>query len=253
MIDQRDARPDLCELVGVAVGASTLVMDHERAESHLVRVAAMGGAANRIALNLDAPARSGRGSVTLVTTVVRDSEDARRLAGTRPPGERDAIGGRLAPLLWRLKFGGDATRETALDVVRLFARWLAGTQSWCDHPVTGGLAQRFAARVIYEWLADRCPACAGTGVQELMRNGMTRRPKRFGDPDVRHVPCRVCHGARRARPDAMARARALEVSLAEYRALWAGRMDRAGLQLVGISRRLKKPLHSELERDYNRD
>lgn len=248
-MEQRDARPDLRELVGVAVGASMLVMDPERGETHLVCVAAMGGAANRIALNLDAPAISGSGSVTLVATVFRDSDAARRLAGdARPPDDRDAIEARLAPLLWRMKFGGDGTRETALDVVRLFARWLAGTHAWREHPVPGELAQRVAARVTYEWLADKCPACGGTGVQELLRNGMARRPKRFGDPDVRHVQCRGCHGTRRARPDAMGRARALEISLAEYRALWAGRMDRAGLQLVTISRRLKKPLHSELDR-----
>lgn len=251
MMDQRDVPPDLCELVGVAMGSSTLTMTEQRDVSHLVRVAAVGAAANRIALNLDAPG-DGRGSVSLWGGVLRSSPLAHAQAGTRPPSERDAIEARLAPLLWRMKFGGDGTQETALEAVRLFVRWLAGSYAWRNVPLpaaqTQSTAHLVAARVIHEWLADRCPACGGTGLQELQRNGMTRKPRRFGDPNVRHVECRACHGSSRARPNPMARARALEVSLGEYRALWAGRMTRAVFQLAGIARRLKKPLHSELER-----
>jgi hypothetical protein len=249
MIGRREERPGVCELVGVAVRASTLVVDPQRQETHLVRVAAMGAASNRIALNLDAaaPLRPGAPAGVL-TSVPRDSMDARRLAGAREPSERDAIEARLAPLLWRMKYGGDCTPETAIETVRLFARWLAGTASWQEHPVHGSTAERFCARVLYEWLADKCPACRGTGLQELLRNGMTRSPKRFGDPLVQHVQCRGCQGTRHARPDAMERARVLEVSLALYRTLWAGRMDRAGRQLDRIARRLTKPLRSELNR-----
>ena len=258
MGDAFEERPGLEEQIGVAVGASKLTLDPEHNESHLVRVVAMGGAANRIALNLDQPR-------SLVTGVER-GDHARLVGHARPQSdtpapwpwprgtydERSVIEARLAPLLWRMKFGVDATPETALTSVRLFARWMAGTRAWREHPVPGELAQRFAARLIYEWLADKCSACGGTGLQELLRNGMARRPTRFGDPDARHVQCRGCQGARRARPDVMGRARALEVSLAEYRAQWAGRMDRAGMMLTAIARRLTKPLHSELEHDYNR-
>jgi len=248
MADKRDARPDLCELVGVAVGSSTLVMDPERERSHLATVAALGGAVSRIALNLDnaVPLRPGARSGVL-TLLPRASEEARQLAGMQPPGKRDTIEARLAPLLWRMKYGDDRTPETAIESVRLFARWLAGTPAWQEHPVPGILIEQFCARVIYEWMADKCPACRGTGVQELLRNGVARRPKRFGDPNVRHVQCRACRGTTRSRPDAMARARVLDVSLALYRALWASRMDRAGRQLARIARRLIKPLRSEMD------
>ena len=227
MIEQRDGAPDLCELVGRSVGASVLTMDPRRDETHLVRVAAMGGAARQISQATD-------------------------VSEPWIPTDRDVIESRLAPLLWRLKFGGDATRETALEAVRLFARWLAGTLSWRNHPVPGDQAQRFAARLICEWLADKCPACGGTGVQELLRGGMPRRPRRFGGQAVREAAYGGGRGTRSAQTPPMARARALEVSLAEYRAVWAGRMDRARQQLVMISRRLTRPLHSQLERGKNR-
>jgi hypothetical protein len=251
------SRPDIRELVGVAMSASVLAIDPNRGETALLRVAAVGGAANRIALNLDKPAQVTLASglvfsQPLIAGVARDSKTARVLIGSQPPGDRSRLEAELAPLLWRMKYGRDATAKTALDSIRLFATWLAGTTTWRESPVEANQARRFAARVLHEWIADKCPACAGTGLQELLRNGMTRKPRRYGDPAVRHVKCRGCHGATRPAPDMMARARALEISLSDYRAHWATRMERAGMQLVAISRRLKKPLQSELERDYNR-
>lgn len=215
------------EQIGAAVCTSHLTLDPEHDESHLVRIAAIGGAARRISEALD------------VLTPLE-------------PKERDRIEARLAPLLWRVKYGADVTHETTLDTVRLFARWLTGTGSWCASPATWDMTQRWAAQAIDEWLSDRCPYCAGTGLQELLRNGGVRRPIRFGDPKVSHVQCHACHGTRRARPNAMDRARSLQIPLVEYRKDWARRMDRAGQQLGAIARRLKKPLQFELERDYNR-
>jgi hypothetical protein len=81
---------------------------------------------------------------------------------------------------------------------------------------------------------------------------MTRRPRRFADPDVRHVKCRACQGTGTACVHGNARAQALEISFAEYKARWPRRFDFATGWLRGIVRRLKKPLQSELERDKNR-
>jgi hypothetical protein len=225
MMDQ--VRPDLCELVGVAMSASVLVIDPDRDETPLLRVAAVGGAALQIA-------------------------GARDVERPWQPSERDRIEARLAPLLWRLKFGRDGGTETALEAVHLFARWMAGTHTWRTSPPSGEFAHRFAARVIFEWLSDRCPACGGTGLQELLRSGQTRKPQRFNDRSVRHVSCRACQGSTHARPNSMDRARTLEVSLAEMRATWNIRLDKSGEHLRAIARRLQRPLQFQLERGKNR-
>lgn len=220
--------PGLQEQVGSAVNASVLTFK-EGHERPLDRIAALGGAARTIALNRDGYAAPN-------------------------PVETDRLASRLAPLLWRLKFGGDATRETALDAARSFCGWMTRQRYWrCDRSnVTSQQMQLFSARVICEWLSDKCAACGGTGLQELLRNGMTRRPRRFGDPEVRHVKCRACHGSRLACVHANARAQALEISFADYKAHWPRRFDLASAWLRGIANRLKKPLQSELERDKNR-
>jgi hypothetical protein len=225
---ERDMPPGIQEQVGAAVNASVLTLK-EGHERPLDRIAALGGAARTIAMDLD----NHR---------------------TPNPVETDRMASRLAPLLWRLKFGGDATHETALDALRCFSGWMQRQRYWRNDRgnVTPQQLQLFAARVICEWLSDKCTACGGTGLQELLRNGMTRRPRRFGDPDVRHVRCRACHGSRAACVHANARAQALEISFADYKAHWPRRFDLAASWLRGIANRLKRPLQSELERGKNR-
>lgn len=225
---ERDMPPGIQEQVGAAVNASVLTFK-EGHERPIDRIAALGGAARTIALN-------------------RDSEQMPN------PVQTDRLASRLAPLLWRLKFGGDATRETAIDAVHCFSGWMGHQRYWRNDRgnVTAQQLQLFAARVICEWLSDKCIACGGTGLQELLRNGMTRRPRRFGDPGVRHVRCRACHGSRAACVHANARAQALEISFADYKAHWPRRFDLASSWLRGIANRLKKPLQSELERGKNR-
>lgn len=225
---EEEKKPDLREQIGAAVNASVLLATAsvERAqqnETALLRIAAVGGASRLIAANGDLPR-------------------------SRDPDDRSHIEARLAPLLWRLKYGGDSTRQTALDAVQLFSTWVAGTFGWQRSPGPALLLRPFAARVIYEWLADRCAACGGSGLQELLHGGMVRRPRRFGDPRVRHIRCRVCNGTRHAGPDTSARADALEISVAEYKAQWVARFKSGRIWLDGIARRLNRPLRSQLER-----
>src|SRR5258706_8973658 len=175
MMGTRDERPTIQESVGRAVGASVLVMSEDRAETPLVRVAAIGGAAMTVAANRDAPE-------------------------PRAASNQDRICARLAPLLWRLKFGGDGTRETALDAVSLLRDYML-LQPFClNHGMTEDrrLLAKFCARVIFEWMVDKCNACGGTGLQELLRGGVTRRTRSFANPKVRHVTCRACKGTRKA-------------------------------------------------------
>lgn len=252
---EREAPPGLQELVGVAVNASVLTFK-EGHERPLDRIAALGAAARSIALDLD------RERVICSPQPGHAvGAGAERKAGPNADGEYEAnpletdrLAARLAPLLWRLKFGGDATRETALDAVHGFAAWMGRQRYWRNDRgnVTAQQLQLFAARVICEWLSDKCAACGGTGLQELLRNGMTRRPRRFGAPDVRHVKCRACHGSRVACVHANARAQALAISFSDYKAHWPRRFDLAAAWLRGIANRLKKPLQSELERGKNR-
>ncbi len=228
--DKPGARPGVDEQLGVAWNTSSLTTElgHDWA---LQRVAAVGGACAVIAENADGPGCESS-----------DEQDVPRSV------DRDRIEARLAPLLWRLKFASDATPLTALDAVHLFVQWMALQSYWRRHRahVEDAVLRLFAARVLYEWLADRCPACGGTGVQELLRGGATRRPRAFGDPNVRHVTCRGCGGSRRPRYRSGERAQALGISLALFEAHWPRRFAMATSWLASIARRLKKPLHAQL-------
>lgn len=216
-------KPEIRELVGVACQASRLVIDAKREETPLLRIAAMGAAARQIARNVDAPT-------------------------SKPASARDAIEARLAPLLWRIKYGRDGSQARVLEAVMLFSVWMYGTRTWRESPPPADLAQRFAVRVLHEWLHDRCPACGGTGLQELRQNGVTRKPQRFNDRSVRHVQCRICSGSTLKRPSSGERAKTLDLPLDEIRSTWDVRLDRAAASLRAIARRLKRPLRFELEK-----
>lgn len=229
----QEQKPSLQEQVGVAVNASALTMTPERCESALVKVAALGAAAGLVARN-------------------KLAQDEPAL---HPTSARSIAEGRLVPLLWRMKFGGDATQQTAVDSVILFSDWMRGHPFWVRRdglPIGSSLFRLFAARVIYEWLADKCPACGGTGLQELMSGGVRRRPRSFANPKVRHVRCGACRGTRRPVANKMARATALGISLAEYEARWPRRFEVAAIWLRALPKLLRNPLQSELERGINR-
>jgi hypothetical protein len=229
MMGVRDGKAGIQEIAGRSLNAPLEGIYYQEPREKMETMAGgMGGAANSVARNLDAP------------------EPKRASA-------QDRIEAQLAPLLWRLKFARDATRESALSSALLFAEWMRGRSFGREQApvIEEALLRKFAARALYEWLVDRCAGCGGTGLQELLRGGQTRRTRRFGDWRVRHVICRACKGTRRPRVDKMSRARALEISLAEYDARWPHRFFLAGRWVNGISRRLTNPLRCELERCIN--
>lgn len=238
-----EAKPDLREQIGVAVSAAVMAIDIRRTdaptmgiEARLTHIAAMGAAARMIAANTDRE----ESELNAVHGLPRA-----QLAPAPRPG--DDLQARLAPLLWRLKYGADATERTVRDAVALFAQWMGGKPAFSGHdslPMHGRVC--LAAQTILEWIDDKCEGCGGTGKRELLRNGMSRRPRRFGQPNIRHCTCGGCGGSGQARPIAMARAQALGVSLADYREHWPHRFDLAGYWLRGVAGRLNTPLRKQL-------
>lgn len=213
-----DSAPTLEEQIGRAVGAGGLVMRQLQGEGALLRIAALGAA-----------------GLTLELSSTSD---------------RAALGAIIASWLWRMKYGSELTAETARVTVRSFGDWLGQGVPWQREPAVTRpeLLYPFSARVIFEWLVDRCGYCGGTGVQELTRGNQVRRTRRFGDPRIRHVRCHACAGTCRPTPVPADRADALHIALDEYRRHWPQRFDVALAWLAGIARRLNRPLRYELER-----
>lgn len=206
------------EQLGCSLGASALVVDRLHAESPLLRIAALGRAGHLLA--------------------------------AASSSDRATLGALLASRLWRMRYGAEYTEQTARESVVAFCRWLALGVPWQREPhvTRAELLAPFAGRVLYEWIDDRCPYCGGTGQQELVRGGQVRRPRRFGDPRVRFVPCRSCGGDGVALPQPVERADTLGIGVSEYREHWPARFTAALTQLSAIAHRMRRPLRSELER-----
>jgi hypothetical protein len=136
--------------------------------------------------------------------------------------------------------------------ISLFSAWLSGTRTWKTDP---WLQRRdkvvlLSAQIIGEWLHDRCRYCDGTGLQIRMRNGRTTSPSKANAGRSRGVQCRSCEGTGIAAPDVGHRARMLGIAVAEYKAdAWPLLCIRAHNALARISRRINRPLRTQLERD----
>lgn len=244
-------KPDLRELVGVAVNTSALVFEpgYERA---LDRVAALGGAAARISTGAD---RAGLPRAAMEVETYRRSADMRLLM-SKPgtPDERDQIAGELCPLLLHLREGGQL--DCLPKAIQLFARWMRYRRTFADFDTDAHLVllERFASRVMHEWLGDRCQRCGGTGKQERSRGGQWIRPRGSMQRNATFRACDICHGSGRARPSNGERARWLEISLEWYESeRWEQRYTAAQLWLKRIlNNRLQRPLTAELERRTKR-
>jgi hypothetical protein len=239
-------KPDLRELVGVSVNASSLVA--RAGETHLDRVGAMGAASCLVSLGAD---RSGVPIAAAATEVYRRSVDMRELM--LDPGDldaRDRIAGELAPLLWRLRYGGQ--HELLAPAIRLYARWLATRRSFAQYasPQHAGFLERFATAVLHEYLSDICQPCGGSGKLERTRSGTWIRPRGSMQRNATFGQCRACSGSGRARPSHGGRARWLQITLATYEdEHWAQRFTAALNWLTQFhARRLHRPLTQQLER-----
>lgn len=149
------------------------------------------------------------------------------------------VRGRLASLLWKCKYGGDP--KAVAPAIATLAEILLDCMERDPYR-----ARPIAARALREWMHDRCPACAGTTMQEIAQ-GKRQRPQRHGAPGTRYVPCIVCEatGVARARNDK--RAASIGMPLAMYqRDGWSQEFDLALSEVRTIAQSFNNPLHKRL-------
>ncbi|HEF4735677.1 TPA: hypothetical protein SAO12_001182 [Burkholderia multivorans] len=133
----------------------------------------------------------------------------------------------LGRLLVRIKAGQDVTRETVRRATLLLAQMIRTSGRFKRNRFTGlnrddrreqragyeverakvDIVERFALRLLDEWVNDQCVQCEGRGV--------VRRGGRYICPD--------CSGSGKRPIDEAARAHALGVPLADYRRHWTRR------------------------------
>lgn len=236
-------KPDIEELVGVAVQASALVIEERKNETPGLRVAALGAAVMQIRANLDRPLRKPE---HMTEELWRYGE---RLF-VRSPARRDHLEAELGRLLLRMGAGGDLTIHTLAPAAWMFAEWLQSTRTWQAEAMRPHHPRlfRFAARCILELMFCHCEGCGGCGQQERPPKGKPRRPRLFAR-NTKLVSCTVCHGSGAALPDIGARVDALGIVFPDYRAQqWQVHFSQAQAWLMRIARRLQRPLRKQLER-----
>lgn len=244
-------KADIRELVGISVNASALVAS--RGEGDLDRVAAVGAAALEISLGADVAKLP---IAAMAEDVYRRSVDMRDLMlEPATVDQRDQVVGELAPMLWHIREGKQ--ESLVMLAIPLFARWLSGRQLLAA--VESSMLQRFAGRVLHEWLSDKCVICGGTGRLELTRTGTLIRPRGNMQRNARFTTCRTkgdlgCLGTGRAQPSHTERIRWLQIERVTYEAERWGQRFNAGqtwLKIL-IHGRLHRPLTGQLERRRKR-
>jgi hypothetical protein len=241
-------KPDVREQFGVAVNTSALSMKASY-EMPLDRIAAMGAAAAEVACGADLQRLSLAAMQVDVYRRSASMADLMSYPGT--PDERDVIAAELGPMVWHIRYGRQ--HELLLKAVRLYARWLESRRLFDG--VALQVRERFAARVMHEWLSDKCVICGGSGQLEITESGNLVRSRGRGQRNARFTQCRTkgnfgCQGTGRATASHTERARWMEFSIAEYDAgRWSQRFN-AGLTWIEhrIAGRIKRPLTLQLER-----
>lgn len=164
----------------------------------------------------------------------------------------DAIGlieARLAPLLWRAKYGRDGV--ATMGAVALLTGWLLHRPFLAEiEYVRPGMTRIVSARALHEWLSSRCSWCGGTGWQEVTRSGKRVRASR-GVRNANLAICGTCKGTGRLRTTWIERCRALttaawEVDRGEYVRLWHGVLGFTLLRLRLVTLAPRGPLQSAL-------
>lgn len=232
-------KPDIRELVGVAVNTSALTLqeNHERA---LDRVAALGAAALCVTTGAD---------IQLVPVAA-----SRHAVYGDPLDPRDVIAGELGPMLWHIRYG--AQHDLICKAIPLYARWLQGRRIFegFTEPAHVLVLERFSGRVLHEWLSDRCIACGGSGKMERTKTGSWIRPRGSMQRNATFRICTACNGTSRASISHGDRARWLDIPMSWYESeRWAHRFE-AALQWLTkvIAARINRPLTAQLERRKKR-
>jgi hypothetical protein len=233
-----DKKPDIRELVGIAVNTSVLTFA-EGQERALDRVAGLGAAALAVTVGAD------RADVAIASS--------RAVVYGEAIDVRDALIGELGPMLWHLRYG--AQHELLSRAIPLYAQWLGKRRTFeaFTTPEQLLLLTRFSARAMHEWLSDRCIACGGSGKLERTRSGSWIRPRGSMQRNAVFRVCSACNGTRRALASHGERARWLEITNAVYEEeRWPQRFNAARAWLAMHAARIHRPLTAELERRKRR-
>jgi hypothetical protein len=216
-------KPDVRELVGIAVNTSALTLEpgHERA---LDRIAALGAASLAVSTAADRENVTIAGSRHQVYGDVLDP--------------RDVLVAELGPMLWHLRYGGQY--GLIAKAVSLYAHWLSGRRIF-EGVTDAALLERFAARVMHEWLSDRCIPCGGSGKLERTRAGGWIRPRGSMQRNAVFRVCSSCNGTRRAMPSHTQRRVWLGLELALYESERWGQRFNAALGVAQRPRRTHAP------------
>lgn len=251
MVTTKEERPDIRELVGVAVNTSGLALK-EGQEGALDRVAALGAAAMEIASGGDL---QGLPVAAMQPEVYRRSMSMADLM--LDPGTsdaRDVLAAELGPLLWHIRYGGQ--HENLPRAARLYTTWLRTRRLFAELADQAHAEQleRFTARVLHEWLSDRCAPCGGSGKLERSKTGSWIRPRGSMQRNATFRVCPACNGTRRAMPSHAERARWLGLAFADYeKNRWQQRFSAALIWLKQFhSGRVHRPLTLQLERRKRR-
>jgi len=227
-------RPDLRELLGVSVNASSLrsVARRPGGETALDRIGALGMA-------------------TLAVRLRADREDVPVAANRDYVAERqDVVAGELSALLWHIRYGGQHAMVS--QAVAFFAEWMTWRQRTVE--IDRALLVPFAERVMHEWLSDRCIACGGSGKLERTRSGSWIRPRGSMQRNATFRVCTACHGSRRQATSHPARMKILGLTREQYeKRRWPQHFNAALIWLnEKLIARVHRPLTAELERRKRR-
>ena len=227
-------RYTLQEQIGIAVNASSLT----------VRSRAPGGetALDRI---------GGLGMATLAVHLRADRDDVPVAANReRIPQRQDVVAGDLSAQLWHIRYG--AQYAMVPQAVALLAEWM----TWRHRIIAldQALLMPFAARVMHEWLSDRCIACGGSGKLERTRTGSWIRPRGSMQRNATFRPCAACQGSRRQATSHPERMKILGLTREQYeKQRWPQHFN-AALNWLNtlVAPRVHRPLTAELERRKRR-
>jgi hypothetical protein len=205
-------RPDLRELVGVALNSSTLTMQRSNQETPLTRIAAMGAAALAVKLGAD---------VENVPIAGSQGDGLRQAAGS----SRRAGGGALTAAV-----AHPVRRPNAVPrAVELFTLWLAPSALLSNTPSLGheALIGAFTARVMHEWLSDKCSYCGGSKKQERSKIGQWIKPQGSMQRNATFRPCTACSGSGRSAIRHPDRTKLLGLTREQYEHCSTGLIDSA--------------------------
>lgn len=153
----------------------------------------------------------------------------------------------LCPLLWRVQ--GTQDRDLLQRTVLAFAAWMTTQRRFRDLAPSQGYVERlvpFAARVLHEWLHQRCGRCGGSGLLQITARGVVRT---LGSNarNTRFARCQLCHGLGNALMRPAEQAAALGLPMAVYEAAgWHAHFRVGRAWLLRLLRKPRRHLRREL-------